>query len=78
MEKKNKQIKEVLLNQEIICGIGNIYADEILFAAKVHPERTATKLTQEQIKDIVKHGKRIIDDAIINKGTTIRSFTSNH
>jgi formamidopyrimidine-DNA glycosylase len=44
----------------------------------VHPEKLGSKLNSNQIRDIVKYGKIIIDQAIENKGTTIRSFTSNH
>lgn len=46
--KRKKAIKECLLEQSVICGIGNIYSDEILFAAKIHPERSAASLTLEE------------------------------
>lgn len=56
--------KVILLDQEIICGAGNIYADEILFRAGVHPEKDISKLSNDQIKEIVYHGKVVIDNAI--------------
>ena len=46
--KRKKAIKECLLNQSVIAGIGNIYSDEILFAARIHPERPANTLTKEE------------------------------
>lgn len=46
--KRKKAIKECLLDQDIIAGIGNIYSDEILFAAKIHPARSANSLTKAE------------------------------
>ena len=46
--KRKKAIKECLLDQSVIAGIGNIYSDEILFAARIHPERPANTLTKEE------------------------------
>ena len=46
--KRKKAIKECLLDQSVIAGIGNIYSDEILFAARIHPERPANTLTTEK------------------------------
>ena len=46
--KRKKAVKECLLDQSVIAGIGNIYSDEILFAARIHPERPANTLTKEE------------------------------
>ena len=46
--KRKKVIKECLLDQSVVAGIGNIYSDEILFAARIHPERPANTLTKEE------------------------------
>ena len=48
LEKRKKAIKECLLDQSVLAGIGNIYADEILFAARIHPARPANTLTAEE------------------------------
>ena len=48
LEKRKKAIKECLLDQSVIAGIGNIYSDEILFTARIHPERPANTLTAEE------------------------------
>ena len=76
---KNKKlpIKQVLLDQSFVAGIGNIYADEILFAIKVNPKRSADKLKDEEIKDLIKQTRAILNRAIKAGGTTIRSYTSS-
>jgi len=50
--KRRKSIKECLLEQGVIAGIGNIYSDEILFASKIHPERSANSLTDLEWKNL--------------------------
>ena len=76
--KKSKQpIKSLLLDQSFISGLGNIYANEVLFAASILPTRTASSLSLEELKVILRESKRILDDAILSKGTTIRSYTSS-
>lgn len=52
--KRKKAIKECLLDQSIIAGIGNIYSDEILFMAKIYPTRTANSLTEEEWNRLAK------------------------
>lgn len=70
----NKPIKEVLLDQSIISGIGNIYADEILFASKVHPLTLAKDLNKEEIEAILANSKTILNRAISLGGSTIKSY----
>ncbi len=74
---KNIPMKKILLDQSIISGLGNIYADEVLFASLIHPLRMASSLTKEECERIVKTSKKIIEDAIKNGGTTIKSYTSS-
>lgn len=75
---KNKTlpVKTVLLDQEIITGIGNIYADEILFLSKINPHRKAKDLNEKELKSIIDNTKQVLDKAIDEGGTTIRSYTS--
>ena len=75
--KKNRAIKINLLDQEVIAGIGNIYADEILFASRIHPETKAKDLSDEQLETILEQTHRILSEAVEKKGTTIRSYTSS-
>lgn len=75
---KNKSlpIKTVLLDQTIITGIGNIYADEILFLSKINPEKKANILVEKELEKIIKYTKIVLEEAITQGGSTIRSYTS--
>lgn len=75
-DKTTRPIKAVLLDQGVIAGIGNIYADEILFAAKIHPEQSARSLYDEEIQAIITESRRIMASAIEVGGTTIRTYTN--
>lgn len=77
LSNKKLPIKQVLLEQSFVAGIGNIYADEILFAIKVNPKTLAYKLTDDEIKDLIKNTRAILKKAIKAGGTTIRSYTSS-
>ena len=76
IKKKNVSIKTILLDQTIISGLGNIYVDEVLFASKIHPEIKGVTITKKQAIEIVDNSIKILNIAIKNKGTTIRSYTS--
>lgn len=73
---KNIPIKTVLLDQSIITGIGNIYDDEILFLSKIHPLTKAKFLGEKDLDNIIKYSVEVLDKAIKEGGTTIRSYTS--
>ena len=77
LKDKKKPIKEILLDQSFVAGIGNIYADEILFAMRVNPKTSACKLTDQNIQDFISSTRRILNRAIKAGGTTIRSYTSS-
>jgi len=76
---KNKKIaiKTVILDQSIIVGIGNIYADEILFLSKINPYKKPTELSDLELKNIIKYTKIVLDKAINLGGTTIKSYESS-
>ncbi|MCL2522549.1 MAG: DNA-formamidopyrimidine glycosylase [Erysipelotrichales bacterium] len=74
--KKTIPVKSFLLDQTIIAGIGNIYADEILFDSKIHPLRPANSLTSEDLRRILGASKTVLNKAINLGGTTIKSFSS--
>jgi formamidopyrimidine-DNA glycosylase len=69
-----RAIKTVLLDQTILAGIGNIYADEALFMAGIHPLTPAGKLPKTRIKALSLHIPQILNQAIENKGTTISDY----
>lgn len=73
---KKKAIKTLLLDQSIIAGIGNIYADEILFLSKINPEAKGNSLTDKNLSDIIENTKIILEKAIASGGTTIHTYTA--
>ena len=77
INKYNKKIKELLLDQSIINGLGNIYVDEVLFASSIHPEKMGKNITLNECKNIIDNSKKIIKKATSCGGTTIRSYTSS-
>ena len=77
IHKSNKPIKELLLDQSIINGLGNIYVDEVLFASKILPNRLGNTITLDECERIKEEGSRIIKKATECGGTTIRSYTSS-
>ncbi len=72
--KKRGKIKQILMDQKIVAGIGNIYSDEILFEAKIHPFREASQLSQGDIKRIYTAMKKILEKAIRLRGESISGF----
>ena len=76
-QNKKIPIKTLLLDQTIIAGLGNIYADEVAFASKVNPLKLGENITLKECERIKEASKEIITKAIENGGTTIRSYTSS-
>ena len=72
-----KPIKTELLDQTIIVGIGNIYADEILFLSKINPKTNAQNLNDKDYQNIIKYTKIVLEKAIEKGGTTIKSYESS-
>ncbi|MCD4826502.1 MAG: DNA-formamidopyrimidine glycosylase [Acholeplasmataceae bacterium] len=73
----HRPIKAVLLDQNIISGLGNIYVDETLFLAKIHPTKIASKVTKKQAQLLLESATKVLDKAVELGGTTIRSYTSS-
>ena len=73
-KRPNTRIKPLLMDQKIIAGIGNIYSDEILFAAKVHPLRQAKTLKDEEIQQIHQNIREILKDAIKYGGSSVEYY----
>ena len=71
---KNKNIKNFLLDQKYISGIGNIYANEILYYSKINPYKNVKKLNISDLKKIIYFSKFILKKAIKKGGSTIRDF----
>ncbi len=73
-KKKNAAIKEALLDQSLISGIGNIYADEILIHSGINPLRKASSITLEETNRILENARNILSLAISEGGSTVRSY----
>ena len=71
---KNKNIKNYLLDQKFVSGIGNIYASEILFEAKINPVKQVNFLSVYQINQIIKNSKKVLKKSIFKGGSSIRDF----
>lgn len=77
IHKLNVPIKTVLLDQEVLCGLGNIYVDEVCFKCNLHPLQIASTLTMEDCENIIRSSIEVLNYAIMCGGTTIRSYTSS-
>ena len=77
LQKTSRNIKAVLLDQKLVVGVGNIYVDESLFRAKIHPQRIASSLTEEEIERIVSEVKSTLAEAITQGGSTIRTYINS-
>lgn len=76
-QNKKLPIKTALLDQSIIAGIGNIYADEILFLSHVNPFCRCCDLREQELKGIIQNTRDVLKKAILKGGTTIHSFESS-
>ena len=71
---RKKCIKSILLDQKIISGIGNIYANEILFHSGLNPRKKGIKLKDFELKYLYKYSKLVLRKAILKGGSSIRDF----
>lgn len=69
-----RPIKTLLLDQSVLAGVGNIYADEALFMAKIHPLTPANKIKKHRLRKLSKYLPEILETAIKNNGTTISDY----
>jgi len=74
---KNRTIKDILMDQKFISGLGNIYVNEILYYSGLKPAKNVKKLTHVEIKKIIKFSKKIISKAIMLGGSSIKDFSSS-
>ena len=74
---KKQPVKSSLLDQRIVAGIGNIYADECLFLSEIHPQRSAGSLNDEDLERLLGNIKLVLTDAIAAGGSTLRDYTDS-
>jgi len=71
-----RPIKAALLDQSVLAGVGNIYADEALFLSGIHPEARADRLSGDRISTLAASIRRVMSDALLAGGSTIRDYRS--
>ena len=71
---KNAEVKPTILDQTVIAGLGNIYADETLFLAKIHPERLVSTLTDHEIETLLESAKTVMQRSIDSGGSTMATY----
>lgn len=76
-QKTARPVKAALLDQQRLAGVGNIYADECLFQARIHPEQTTNTLTRNDVDNLVSALTRILHHAIEAGGSTIRDYADS-
>ena len=75
---RKRSIKNILMDQKCVSGLGNIYVNEILFLSRIKPARKATKLKNFEIKKIIEFSKKILKNSIKLGGSTIKDFSSEN
>ncbi|UNL84465.1 DNA-formamidopyrimidine glycosylase [Priestia koreensis] len=76
LKKTNRKVKAALLDQTIVVGLGNIYVDEALFRASIHPEKISNQLTDDEITKLHEEIIKTLGEAIESGGSTIRSYVN--
>jgi formamidopyrimidine-DNA glycosylase len=71
LERRSGRLKSLLMNQEFLAGLGNIYADEALHAARLHPLRTADSLSPGEQACLYHSIRRVLGRAVADRGTTL-------
>ncbi len=72
LSKRNSKIKTAILDQSLIAGLGNIYADEVCFQARVHPATPASSLSREKLAELVSYMRPTLERAIAARGATLK------
>ena len=71
---RHAPIKAVLLDQTVVAGIGNMYADEALFAARIHPSKEAEELSSREVKALYKAIVAVLKKAVARKGASVDTY----
>ncbi len=74
---KGAPIKSVILDQTVICGLGNIYADEALYFAKIHPRRKAGTLSRAETEKLLEGARTVMERSLEAGGSTIRNYVKS-
>jgi len=78
LKTKSRQMKQLLLDQSFVVGLGNIYIDEVLWHAKIHPLSKSDNIPTKKVKELYKSIKKVLSESIKMGGTTIRDYTYDY
>ncbi|KAA3637426.1 MAG: bifunctional DNA-formamidopyrimidine glycosylase/DNA-(apurinic or apyrimidinic site) lyase, partial [Calditrichaeota bacterium] len=74
-KRTSRMIKSALLDQSFIVGVGNIYADESLYASKIHPKKLTSSISHKKLRELHGHIQGILNLAIDNMGSSVDTYT---
>ncbi len=74
LRRRSGKVKNALLDQRVIAGLGNIYVDEALYRARIHPERPSNSLTTDELKRVLRAVRLVLNQSLERQGTTFSSF----
>lgn len=74
---KNQPIKSFIMDNQVVVGVGNIYANEVLFLSGIHPTRAAGRISQARYRVLADNIKTVLSAAIAQGGTTLRDFVNS-
>jgi len=77
LKSRHRQLKPLLLDQTFIAGLGNIYVDEALWEARLHPQRIASSLSSKKVNDLYHSIRKVLQQGIDNQGTSLGDGKSN-
>ena len=77
IKNRKKNIKNLLMDQNFISGLGNIYTNEVLYMSKIHPLKISSKLKKEKIRILISNIKKILKDSISKGGSSIKDFINS-
>ncbi|MDW8146761.1 MAG: bifunctional DNA-formamidopyrimidine glycosylase/DNA-(apurinic or apyrimidinic site) lyase [Roseiflexaceae bacterium] len=78
LRNRKRAIKPLLLDQSVIAGIGNIYADEALWRARIHPLRPAANLNADEVAALHESIRMVLQQALANGGSTLRDYRNSY
>lgn len=78
LAKRKSPIKAALLDQGVVAGLGNIYADEVLYAAGVDPRKACACLTEQEVNRLEQAIPKVLEESITKRGTTFRDYRDGH
>jgi len=78
MRKRHRMIKPLILDQSVVAGLGNIYADEALWEARIHPERLSDSLSEDELSSLFKAIKHVLKVGVRNRGTSLGEGKTNY